>query len=502
MRVQRRSAPPLDLATVVKASQAISGEIELAKLVRTLMTIAVQIGGADRGLLIISRDRADRIEAEARAIGGEVAVVADGAPVTEHRLALSIVRRVIESGEHCLWADASRPQHDCGDPYLRGATTGSILCLPLLKQTKVLGALYLEAASDACPFTAERIDVLKMLAAQSVISLDNARLYRDRKKLGAQVWRLFESNVIGFYIFDWGSDTRISAANDMVLNLLGYSREELQSGKIAWSDLTPPEGGVHDAEAAASLQETGRCEPKERELVRKDGSRVPVLVGGAMFEGSTHEGIGFLLDLTERKQAELRQKILVDELNHRVKNTLATVQSVCAQTLRTAASPEAFKDEFNNRIVALSQTHNVLNKSGWHDASLREVLETILAPHGAGPNLRFEVCGEDVRLGPTSAVALGMAFHELATNAVKYGALSIPSGRVGIRFQKEASGRLEIVWEELGGPAVEAPSRRGFGSRLIERSLPAQLHGQVELKFLPQGVRCEMRAELAEICRT
>jgi PAS domain S-box-containing protein len=370
----------------------------------------------------------------------------------------------------------------------------------LLKQAKVAGVLYLEAALTTHACAPDRIEVLKLLAAQAVISLEIARLYSDLQEREARIRRLFESNIIGIYLFDWTAKVRIRAANDAILQILGCTQQDLDTGAFSWADMSPPEFRAIDEQAVASLRATGSCGPSERELVRKDGVRVPVLIGGAFYEGSSHAGVAFVLDLTERREAELRQKILVDELNHRVKNTLATVQSVCAQTLRSAASPEAFQREFNDRLCALSQTHNVLNQSGWRGASLREILETVLAPHRQAADMRFDIRGDDVRLGPASAVTLGMAFHELATNALKYGALSTPSGRISVAFEA-ASERLEIVWQEFGGPVVQAPGRRGFGSRLIERSLPAQLHGEVHLDFLPQGVRCEMNASLDEIRR-
>ncbi|CAN7379883.1 PAS domain S-box protein [Phenylobacterium sp. LjRoot225] len=491
----------LDIATVVRASQAISGQIERGKLVETLITVAVPIGGADRGLLILLADGVERIEAEARMIGGEVAAVDCEAPIAEALLPISLMREVVRTGEHVLLHDTLRPNPYSADPYLRAEPPRSILCLPLLKQAKVAGVLYLENVLAAHAFAPDRIDALKLLAAQAVISLENARLYSELQEREARIRRLFESNIIGIYFFDWTAKARIRAANDAVLKILGCTQQDLESGKVSWDDLTPPEYRASDEQAVASLRATGSCGPYEREIIRKDGVRVPVLIGGAFFEGARHEGVAFVLDLTERKEAELRQKILVDELNHRVKNTLATVQSVCAQTLRSAASPEAFQEEFNDRLWALSQTHNVLNQRGWQGAGLREILETVLAPHRRAVDMPFDIRGGDVRLGPASAVALGMAFHELATNALKYGALSTPSGRVSVAFGVAASEQLQIVWQEFGGPAVQTPGRRGFGSRLIERSLPAQLHGEVHLDFLPQGLRCEINASLAEICR-
>jgi two-component sensor histidine kinase len=242
---------------------------------------------------------------------------------------------------------------------------------------------------------------------------------------------------------------------------------------------------------AERLRATGSCPPFEKEYVRKDGGRVPVLVGAAMFSGAPGEGVAFVLDLSERK-------VMVNELNHRVKNTLATVRAISAQTLRTAQSPEAFAAAFQDRLTALSKTHDLLNRTSWTGVALRDLVEQALAPHGRDGQVRLD--GEDVRLGPIAAVTLGMAVHELAANAAKYGALSTPSGRVRVTWRPSAPGRLQLVWEELGGPPVQPPSRRGFGSELIQKVLAAELRGEVRLEFPSQGVRCTMDMALKQVC--
>ncbi len=181
--------------------------------------------------------------------------------------------------------------------------------------------------------------------------------------------------------------------------------------------------------------------------------------------------MAFFLDLTERKQAEERQKLLLNELNHRVKNTLVLVQAIAGQTLRLAESPRDFTEAFGARLLALSQTHNLLNESSWKGASLRDVVGIELSPHGGGEASRFSLTGEDVRLRPEAAVMVGMVVHELATNATKYGALSLPSGHVQVTWSVDAGtagASIHLEWLEMRGPPVEAPRRKGFGSRLIE----------------------------------
>ncbi len=198
-------------------------------------------------------------------------------------------------------------------------------------------------------------------------------------------------------------------------------------------------------------------------------------------------------EIIARIAAEAHQKLLLDELNHRVKNTLATVQSIAAQSLRHGTDVGSVRDSFEARLIALSQAHNLLTRDNWRGASLAELVRTELIPYGGADGERMAIAGEEVWLAPSTAVALGMAFHELATNAVKYGSLSGPDGRVDVSWSvtEAGSGRqLRIVWSERGGPVVAKSDRRGFGSRVIVGGLAHQLDGVVDLAFVPTGVVC------------
>ena len=200
----------------------------------------------------------------------------------------------------------------------------------------------------------------------------------------------------------------------------------------------------------------------------------------------------------ERKRTEEHQRLLLNELNHRVKNTLAVIQSIAAQTFRgEAAAPEA-RQAFESRLTALADAHDMLTGRNWEAASLSQVIERSGIGCGAAPG-RLSVEGEDVELAPRTAVSIAMALHELCTNAVKYGALSTEEGRVTISWTLTGSGgerRLRLCWSEAGGPPVAPPQRRGFGSRMVERGLAAELGGTVELQFRPEGVRCLVDAPL------
>src|SRR6185369_2689143 len=187
----------------------------------------------------------------------------------------------------------------------------SILCLPLINQGKLLGVLYLENNLASHVFTSTRLAVLKLLASQAAISLENTRLYGDLQEREAKIRRLVESNIIGIIVSDM--EGQIIEANDAFLDMVGYSRHDLVSGRMRWTELTPAEWRAVSQRAVAQLSATGSIQPFEKEYLRKDGSRVPVLIGAAAIEGGRNQNVAFVLDLTERKQAEARQKLLFDE---------------------------------------------------------------------------------------------------------------------------------------------------------------------------------------------
>jgi two-component sensor histidine kinase len=207
------------------------------------------------------------------------------------------------------------------------------------------------------------------------------------------------------------------------------------------------------------------------------------------------ERLTLLLD--KEKRAAEHQRLLINELNHRVKNTLATVQSITAQTLRTAGTTDVAREAVEMRLLALSRAHDVLTRENWEGANLIEVVREALAPYQVHGESRFHIEGRDLRLTPRMALALAMALQELATNAVKYGALSNKAGSIAVSWTVQngaAPPRLILTWAEAGGPPVLPPGRRGFGSRLIERSLAQDLDGHVEIAFAPTGVICTVDA--------
>ncbi|GEP02111.1 sensor histidine kinase [Methylobacterium oxalidis] len=204
--------------------------------------------------------------------------------------------------------------------------------------------------------------------------------------------------------------------------------------------------------------------------------------------------------LTAEQRGAEHQRLLIDELNHRVKNTLATVQSIATQTLRNAETGDEAYASLETRLLALSRAHDVLTRESWEGADLVEVVAQAIAPYRGRGTERFRISGPDVRLCPRMSLAIAMAIQELATNAVKYGALSSESGAVEIDWSVRNGSvppRLAFRWSEVGGPTVRPPKRRGFGSRLIERNLARDLDGAVEIRFEPAGVVCTVDAPIA-----
>jgi len=290
----------LDLSTVIKVSQAVSGEIVSEKLIDTLMRTAIENAGAERGLLFLSRGTELRVEAEGVTGGDGIIVRLADTFADPLAAAESIINYVVRTQEAVIVDDAKNPVSI--DGYISQPKARSILCLPLINRAKLTGVLYLENRLSPKVFTPARTSVLKLLASQAAISLENTRLYRDLEVREAKIRRLVDANIMGIVIFSLRGE--ITEANEAFLRMVGYSREEVVSGHMRWTDLTPVEWHGRDEVAVAELAATGIFQPFEKEFCRKDGSRVPIMIGGAMFEGSNDDGVAFALDLSKQKRAE------------------------------------------------------------------------------------------------------------------------------------------------------------------------------------------------------
>ena len=293
---------------------------------------------------------------------------------------------------------------------------------------------------------------------------------------------------------------RFLRVNEEFTSITGFSREELLSRTFA--EITHLDDRKIDLERFHS-QIAGEVEDYivEKRYIHKNGQIVWIELHASLVydqEGSALYGVRVVRDISERKRAEQHREMLINELNHRVKNTLATVQSIASQTLRNASTMQEAKTGLEARLFALARVHDVLTEESWEGANLREILTNAVAPFQGEGAERFRCHGPEVRLPPKMALAFAMALQELATNAVKYGALSNASGEVGITWVIDKSGRLQLRWTESGGPPVLTPTRRGFGTRLIERGLADGLNGDVKLHFAPLGLVCTIEALLTQ----
>jgi len=296
-------------------------------------------------------------------------------------------------------------------------------------------------------------------------------------------------------------------ANDAFLSLTGYDREEVL-GKCFNALISHGIDPDTMEKVEAAFAGTADTDP-EIHYRRKDGSEfwASILVCPVRdAAGKIVQHFASFVDLTKHKQDQARCQMLINELNHRVKNTLSTVQSVVAQTLRTSTNPEAIRESIESRLLALARSHDLLTQAQWDGAGLHDLVDNALEAFGAleGIAERFVITGENLRLPPNAALTLAIAFHELATNAVKYGALSNEAGSILIDWTvKPAPGgkRLILCWREEGGPPVTPPTRKGFGSWVIERGLAHELEGTVDLDYRPDGVVCTIDIPLPRDAR-
>jgi PAS domain S-box-containing protein len=297
-------------------------------------------------------------------------------------------------------------------------------------------------------------------------------------------------------------DGTITSWNEGATRIFGYEASEMIGRPI--TSFIPPELHAEEKQILARLRRGERIRHYETVRVAKDGHRVDVSLTVSPLRDSSGKVIGASKvgrDITERKQAEKLQKVLIDELNHRVKNTLATVQAIASQSLVHAKSPTEFVSGFTGRVQALANAHALLTRSEMRGAEMMDLVrEQVLL--GAADDHRISCSGPLLMLEPQTALHLALILHELATNARKHGALSAASGRLSVSWEMRRNGgqNLLLRWEESSGPKVRAPAARGFGSTLIEQTLRAH-GGEASINYRPDGVTCEIRLPLPKEAR-
>ena len=293
-------------------------------------------------------------------------------------------------------------------------------------------------------------------------------------------------------------------ANGSILSLTGHDRAELL-GESIFSLLAQDA----DPRVVASIRQgfqRGASIEQEVKCRRRDGTDFwAALFASPVLDtqGKIIQYFASFIDLTKHMEMQAQAERLIDELNHREKNLLVIVQGIIRQALRTDADRQTLRQMIKSRLSALARSHDLLTREKWKGAGLHEIINVTLAPFKAddGEEQRFMISGKPMRFAPRAALDLCIVFNELATNALKYGALSRVGGKVLIDWKREPSPRgprLMVTWRELGGPAVKAPTHRGFGSRVIERGLAHELGGTGRLDYLPEGLVCTMNIPAPE----
>ncbi|RWE35816.1 PAS domain-containing protein, partial [Mesorhizobium sp.] len=256
-----------------------------------------------------------------------------------------------------------------------------------------------------------------------------------------------------------------------------------------------------DDQPLQKAMRTGKAVPSyEARIARQDGSSLDVMMSAnPLFDesGRVRGAIAALVDISNHKEAERSQERLLHELQHRVKNILATITALTSRMIRSSTSIGDFSTSFQERLHAMARTHEVLSSYNWGDADLEQLLRGTLTPYGSKERQNIIIQGKPLHLSASAAATLGMVFFELASNAAKYGALSTESGRVEVTWNADKPGKLSIRWKEIGGPRVKEPPRRNFGTSFIQQSLEYELGGKVDLRFEPSGLECDLEIPLS-----
>ncbi len=336
-----------------------------------------------------------------------------------------------------------------------------------------------------------------LVAAQGQLKARVAELAQEKARLERLM--ISAPNLIFINDLKRGRNAYI---NPQVFEALGYGPAELTGRPLkALGELVHPEDRRRVAGFVAQIRRVADGEVREIEhrMRHADGSYRWFLFRETPFQrdaaGQVTQVLGTALDIGARKQADERQQMLIRELHHRVKNILATVQAIASATGRSSRSFEAFREDFSERLVSLGRTHSLLTREAWAGAGLRDILESELAPYLDPADGRVVIDGPTMVIPRDMTVPVGMAIHELTTNAVKYGALSVPEGRVDVMIESDGAvpePRMTLVWRESGGPRVEPPQRKGFGTLLLNRLLASQLGGEVAIDYRPEGVVARM----------
>jgi two-component system, chemotaxis family, CheB/CheR fusion protein len=341
--------------------------------------------------------------------------------------------------------------------------------------------------------------VLENLIGGVVVTLtDVTELKRVQESLHESETRMrqvLETDTVGVLFL--AADGTVIDSNKAFLQMTGYSRAEVDARQLSWRKMTPPEWVAVTEEQFNKLELSGLLGPYEKECLRSAVSSCWMLFAGRKLDDGTIAE--YCIDISDRKRAERERELLASELSHRVKNTLAVIEALASQT--AAKSVEEFRDKFTGRIQALAQAHTLLFESDWSSVDLKVLLQQALSAYHLDQTRCALIGGAPIAVTPKQALGLRLMMHELATNAVKYGALSTKGGTVRLSWQIEQTRhgqpQVRLRWEERGGPAVKAPKQSGFGAKLIKTACEYDLEGQARLEYAPEGLICEIHFPIA-----
>ncbi|OAJ52033.1 hypothetical protein A6V36_18035 [Paraburkholderia ginsengiterrae] len=510
----------LDLATVIQLSQAVSGELVFEKLIDTLMRTALMQAGAGRALLILAQTAGERIAAEAIADGDTVTVQLCKHALAATALPESILRHVLSSQACLLLDDALAEGTFVEDPYIRQHRARSVLGLPLLTQAKLIGVLYLENNLAPRVFSPARLAVLKLLTSQAAIAMENIRLCQRLTEREAKIRRLVDTNIVGIFIYDL--DGCIHVANDAFLHIVGYDREDLASGCINWKHLTPQEWLDRDLrELIPGLRKTGFLPPFEKEYIRKDGSRVPIMLTTATFDETEKEGVAFVVDLTGQRKAEHRlresyemlrelasrretareeeRKHIARELHDELGQHLTALR-MRASTLRMQLKNDrpALVDETGSLIALVDQTMQVVRsvitslRPPVLDMGIAAALEWLTAEFNRNGRTmcHLRMRDENMAMSEDHAIVLFRVVQEALTNVTRHA----DATEVIITLERTTNAYLLEVLDDGQGFDVQATRNRSFGLAGMEERV-LMLGGQIDVMSSP-GIGTLVKVDL------
>ncbi|HYE45860.1 MAG TPA: HWE histidine kinase domain-containing protein [Caulobacter sp.] len=423
-----------------------------------------------------------------------------GLPQRQYPRAGSLADVMIGRGETVVCGDLRHdPRFDDVRAALTQVDVAFYACAPLV--TPDGAALGLLAVGDPEPHpegTESQLSALRDLAdlATDHLMADAQRLATERGRRLDRQRRDLALEAAGLGEFEWDLADDRMVINDQMKAMTGLTRDSVggEGGDISFRFVHPEDKDRLRAEVDRSLRETGRYRAEYR-IQRPDTGEVRWMLGAGSVvlgdNGKPHKIIGVVQDITDRKRDEEQRETLMSELDHRIKNVLAAVQSLAAQSARRTHSADDFMASFSGRLKAMAKAHELLTATRWQGASLGSIVEAELGGLGQGQAVWS---GPDLFLTPRAANAMSLALHELATNAIKYGALSVDGGRVMLDWRRRPDGGFAVEWVETGGPPVEPPTRTGFGAVLLDRVTGRELGGTGKISYPREGLRAHITA--------